>query len=68
METNIHRASSFTEDELSKQIANLSRKIKGIKFSFHSNPWEDVITKIEEIEKELELLLTFLQMKADKET
>lgn len=57
---------SPANEELWRKILFLSRGIRDFKCSLGESPWKNVLVKIEEIEEELNLLLTFLQKDEDK--
>ena len=50
---------------LRKQYAK-SKEIRELKRGLQGDSWEFVLSRIEDIEKELDLMLTFLQVEEDK--
>ena len=44
----------------------LSKEIRELKRGLQGDSWEFVLSRIEDIEKELDLMLTFLQVEEDK--
>ena len=46
----------------------LSKEIRELKRGLQGDSWEFVLSRIEDIEKELDLMLTFLQVEEDKKT
>ena len=54
------------EEDFRMLFLVLSKEIRELKRGLQGDSWEFVLSRIEDIEKELDLMLTFLQVEEDK--
>ena len=57
-----------SEEDFRMLFFVLSKEIRELKRGLQGDSWEFVLSRIEDIEKELDLMLTFLQVEEDKKT
>lgn len=59
---------TFQRRGFSDVIFCFTKEIRELKRGLQGDSWEFVLSRIEDIEKELDLMLTFLQVEEDKKT
>lgn len=56
----------YSEEDIWKHISDLLEEIHQMKSFLHQDAWSTIVYKLEQIEKELDILMTLFQQKSDK--